>query len=261
MDVEGLLALGCRSRSRIGIGLPDDLLAATVSSLRERGCEVALVRSDDPRELVDALERGEVDAAVRGTLGSAKVIDALVATFALKRIMRTAVLATSEGTPFMLTPVGIDEGRTLGDRFGLVRATLDYFEPAGWRPTIGVLSKGRPDDAHRGDDIRMSLEEGEEMAEVLRAEGVDARHYSILVEQAVLERDLVVAPDGVSGNLMFRSMHFVGGGRAYGAPIVNIPKVFVDTSRAKRDFVEPVLLAAGLSAARDGAGPERRNHL
>jgi hypothetical protein len=38
---------------------------------------------------------------------------------------------------------------------------------------------------------------------------------------------------------------------------VNIPEVFVDTSRAKRDFVEPVLLAAGLSAVRDGAGPLR----
>ncbi len=206
-----------------------------------------LVSFEEPGELVGALGRGDLDAAVRGTLGSAKVIEEVASTFGVQYVMRTAVLGTASGRPFLLAPVGIDEGRTLEARVELVRTTLGYLEPTGWTPSVGVLSKGRPDDAHRGDDIRRSLEEGETMAESLRTEGLDARHYSILVEQAVQERDFVVAPDGVSGNLMFRSIHFVGGGRAYGAPVVNIPRVFVDTSRAKTDFVEPVLLGAGLA--------------
>ena len=66
-----------------------------------------------------------------------------------------------------------------------------------------------------------------------------ARHFAE-------ESDLVLAPDGVSGNLIFRTLHFVGGHEAYGAPVVNIPRVFVDTSRAKADFSAAVLLAAGL---------------
>ena len=255
--MEGLLALGCRSGVRIGIGLPDDALSATRSALRAMGCGVELVRFEEPVGLVRALEQSDVDAAVRGTMGSAEAVEALIHSFDIQGVMRTAVLATAQDRPFLLAPVGIDEGRTPDDRLGLVRATIDYMGYAGWRPSIAVLSKGRPDDAHRGEDIRRSLEEGEEIAGILRSEGLDAQHYSILVERAVLERDFLVAPDGVSGNLMFRSMHFVGGGRAYGAPIVNIPEVFVDTSRAKRDFVEPVLLAAGLSAVRDGAGPLR----
>jgi len=52
---------------------------------------------------------------------------------------------------------------------------------------------------------------------------------------------------------MFRSLHFVGECRAYGAPIVNMAPVFVDTSRAKANFVDSVLLAAGLAEVRNRA--------
>ena len=93
----------------------------------------------------------------------------------------------------------------------------------------------------------LSLEDGEAMERILAAEGVPTGHYSILVEEAVRDRDLIIAPDGVAGNLMFRTLHFLGGGRSYGAPIVNLPKVFVDTSRAKTDYSNSVLLAAGLA--------------
>jgi predicted methyltransferase MtxX (methanogen marker protein 4) len=59
-----------------------------------------------------------------------------------------------------------------------------------------------------------------------------------------------MAPDGVTGNLIFRSLHFLGARRAFGAPVVNIDQPFVDTSRAKTDFSDPVLLAAGLAEVR-----------
>jgi predicted methyltransferase MtxX (methanogen marker protein 4) len=78
------------------------------------------------------------------------------------------------------------------------------------------------------------------------------KHFEILVEDAVKESELVIAPDGVAGNLMFRTLHFVGDRKAYGAPVVNIPKVFVDTSRGKADFSDAVRLAAGLFQAQAG---------
>jgi len=60
----------------------------------------------------------------------------------------------------------------------------------------------------------------------------------------------VVAPDGVSGNLIFRTLHFLGGCRAYGAPVVNLDRIFVDTSRAKSDYSDSILFAAVLAAER-----------
>ena len=31
---------------------------------------------------------------------------------------------------------------------------------------------------------------------------------------------MLIAPDGISGNLVFRTLHFLGGGKALGAPIL-----------------------------------------
>jgi len=140
----------------------------------------------------------------------------------------------------------------LTQRIELVKSTIEYFAPVGWKLKVGVLSKGRPEDSSRGREIRRSLDDGESMTKRLNEMGIPAKHYSILLEESVREADLVVAPDGVTGNLIFRSLHFVGGGRAYGAPVVNVPEVFVDTSRSKVDFSDAILLAAGLAAAQHG---------
>ncbi len=254
IDLDGLLGVGCGGDARVGIGASGDRLSKTIDALHSRGCKARLVGFEDPGALCQALRDGDIDAGVRGILSSATMLGDIKASYGVEDIKRAAVLASSEGKPFLLTPVGIDEGRTMAERLELVRATVEYFSPVGWRPNIGVLSTGRPEDGHRGEGIRRSMSEGEEIAAALLEDGLEATHYHILVEKAVRESDLIVAPDGVAGNLMFRTLHFVGSGRAYGAPVLNLPTVFVDTSRAKEDFVEPVLLAAGLVEHGCGAG-------
>lgn len=245
IDLGGLLARGCRSSSRVGIGLSGDALEITRTRLRSSGCEILLEGFGDAPSLVGSLRSGDVDAAVRGTLGSAAVLSELRAAFQVEDVMRAAII--DPGKPFVLAPVGIDEGRDVASRLRIAERSLRYFTGLGWSMKVGVLSKGRLDDRSRGDDIRRSIEEGEMIASSLSGKGFDARHYAILLEDAVRDCDLVLAPDGVSGNLMFRALHFVGGAKAYGAPVVNLERVFVDTSRAKEDFSEPVMLAAALA--------------
>ena len=205
-----------------------------------------LVHFDDPGLLVSSLRDGRIDAAVRGTMSSNDVLRELKEAFGVNEIMRAAVLEGLDGKPFLLTPVGIDEGTDFNSRLRLVRQTIRYFTKAGWQLDVGILSMGRREDTNRGIEIRDSIQEGERLAETLVRDGQHATHYEILIENALKECNLIVAPDGVSGNLMFRTLHFVGGRNAYGAPVVNIPKVFVDTSRAKEDFTDSIMLAAGL---------------
>jgi len=247
MDVPGLMSRGCSSEAIVGIGVGQTVFETTAARLSERSCSIRLERLDSPRELVRALRDGRIDAAVRGALSSSETLSELKGTFGLRSVMRVAVLADRTRRPFLLAPVGIDEGRDMSERLKLARAASDYFGRLGWTLTVGVLSKGRVEDADRGPDIRTSLDEGEELAAELVSGGMDARHYAILVERAVAERDLVISPDGVSGNLMFRALHLVGGCEAYGAPVVNMGRVFVDTTRAKADFSDAVMLAAGLA--------------
>jgi putative methanogen marker protein 4 len=247
MDVAGLMSRGCSSEAVVGIGVSQGALQATAARLSERGCSVRLERFDDAGALVDALVEGRVDAAVRGALPSSEAISRLKDSFSVDGVMRVALLADRTRKPFMLAPVGIDEGRNMSERMAIALSAVEYFAKVGWAPTIGVLSKGRHEDAGRGEAIRSSLKEGEDLTAGLISRGLDARHYAILVERAVVERDMVVAPDGFTGNLMFRTLHLVGGCEAYGAPVVNIRRVFVDTTRAKADFSDAVMLAAGLS--------------
>ncbi len=247
IDLDGLLETGRTSRVRVGIGLPPERLAPTAGELRDMDSAIELVGYDDSRALAEALSSKEVGAAVRGTLSSIDVLKAVAPLLRTESVMRVAVMSRVDGRPFLLAPVGIDEGNDLGQRLELARRAIAYFKPAGWHPEVGVLSRGRPEDKDRGEEIRRSLEDGETIERVLTTDGVPAKHYSILVEEAVRDRDLILAPDGVAGNLMFRTLHFVCAGRSYGAPIVNLSEVFVDTSRAKMDFTGPVLLAAGLA--------------
>lgn len=247
MDVPGLMSRGCQSEAVVGIGVSQGVFQATVARLSERACNVRLERLDSPRDLVDALRDGRVDAAVRGSVPSSEAMSGLKEAFGLKGVMRVALLADRMGRPFLLAPVGIDEGRTLSERREIALSASDYFGKVGWKLSVGVLSKGRVEDAGRGEDIRASLREGEDLVADLSASGLDSRHYSILVERAVAERDMVIAPDGVTGNLMFRTLHLVGGCEAFGAPVVNMGRVFVDTTRVKADFSDAVMLAAGLA--------------
>lgn len=252
IEVKNLLDLGLASDCRVGLGLPESALETVRRRLAEAGSGLRVLSFESIHSMVSALKGGQVDCAVRGTLSSAKVIETIKETFSVRLVMRTAVLETPSGGQFLLCPVGIDEGANREARLEIVERTLEYFSKVGWKMKIGILSKGRPEDWGRSDEIATSLKDGEWLVGKLRAKGMDAEHYSILIEKAVAESDLIVAPDGISGNLIFRSMHFLGSGKAYGAPIVNMARVFVDTSRAKRDFFDSVLLAAGLVQARAG---------
>jgi predicted methyltransferase MtxX (methanogen marker protein 4) len=81
-----------------------------------------------------------------------------------------------------------------------------------------------------------------------------AGHREILIEEAVGDCGLVIAPDGISGNLVFRTLAYLGGGNGHGAPVTNIRPVFVDTSRASSDFAPALRLAVVMAAARSGRG-------
>ena len=250
IDVNALLSVGCHSRVTVGIGLQEAQLSLAQHKLASRGCKVQLKRFNDSHELVMSLRDGEIDAAVRGTLGSSRTLQELKASFALREVMRTAVLEGATGKQFLLTPVGIDEGTDRQSRLALAIASVKYFASSGWSVKCGVLSKGRIEDSGRGTEIRASIDDGDRIVDSLRAKGYTAEHFAILIEDAVRDSDLVIAPDGVSGNLIFRTLHFVGGCKAFGAPVVNLSRVFVDTSRSKEDFTDSVLLAAGLVVTR-----------
>jgi len=224
-------------------------LDEVVDKMSQQRNGVELVPSRRPEaELVGMLLRGEVDAAIRGTLSASKTLRELKSSFGLDKIHRVAILETPQRTAFLLAPVGVDEGNDVDDKVELTKGGVALLRALGVRPVVAVLSGGRLEDYGRSPLVDESLREAEVVVERIRRElGVEAYHQGILIEDAVKSATLVIAPNGMTGNLIFRALTLVGGGGALGAPVVDVlPKVFVDVSRAMEDYMDSVLLSVAL---------------
>jgi predicted methyltransferase MtxX (methanogen marker protein 4) len=78
---------------------------------------------------------------------------------------------------------------------------------------------------------------------------VAARHKGILIE-SYRDDDIVIAPEGVSGNLIFRTLLLFCGAHSYGAPVL-MDKILIDSSRARGSFDGPVMLASAMAGMRE----------
>ncbi|MDO5853185.1 MAG: methanogenesis marker protein Mmp4/MtxX [Thermoplasmata archaeon] len=202
---------------------------------------------DDPDELVSDLVSGEIGAAVRGDMPSDVLLPKLKAALGLRKLERAVLLEPAGGRLFMIAPVGIDEGWTDDQRFDISRRTADFARRVGMDDRIAVMSGGRCEDRGRCPEVDKSIDSALALVDRLTAEGYDAYHCQILVENAIGEAGVIIAPEGITGNIMFRTLHFIGGARALGAPTVNAGKVFIDTSRAKTDYRDSIALARKLA--------------
>jgi putative methanogen marker protein 4 len=212
-------------------------------------CEVGhgleQVRAEDPAStLVDLLEKGEIDGAVRGNLSATKVMRRVSKTFEV-RVRRLSLLALPDWS-FFLAPVGIDEGDSISDRLSLAVMGAEYLKSMGIDAKVSILSGGRLEDLGRSDRVDRTLAEAELLARIARDTSVRAEHRGILIETCRGD-DLIVAPDGISGNLIFRTLMLLSGARGFGAPVIMDP-VFVDSSRARKNFSGPIMLASALVA-------------
>ncbi|HIH27669.1 MAG TPA: methanogenesis marker protein Mmp4/MtxX [Methanoregulaceae archaeon] len=193
---------------------------------------------DPAGALVDDLISGSIGAAVRGTLPANTTLAALKRACGVDRLERAVLLETASGDRFFLAPVGIDEGWSVEGKVALATRAQGMAEKFGLPTRIGILSGGRIGDIGRHPRVDRSLAEGELVARL-----TGGIHYEILIEDAASECGVLIAPDGISGNLIFRTLTFLGKGTSHGAPVLNIGTIFIDTSRATRRYTNAIRLA------------------
>jgi putative methanogen marker protein 4 len=202
---------------------------------------------DDPVKLVNDLKSGKIDAAVRGDMSSSELLPLLKKALNLSELQRTVLLEPVGKKMIFVAPVGIDEGWTVPQKYQLAVNSVELMRRIGMNERIAVMSGGRDDDKGRNDVVDRTIDDALELVKKLRSEGYDAYNAEILIESAVDEADLLIAPDGISGNIIFRTLHFLGNAKALGAPVLNTDKVFVDTSRVKTDYRDSIALAMHLT--------------
>lgn len=213
--------------------------SATGTSVPEKYHGIIVREHPDPAvALVNDLTSGRINAAVRGTLPANSTLSALKRACGVDRLERAALLETSHGERFFLAPVGIDEGWSVDAKVALAGKAKTMAGKFGLPTRIGVLSGGRIGDIGRHPQVDLSLAEGELVARL-----TGGTHYEILIEDAVKECGILIAPDGISGNLIFRTLVFLGKGSSHGAPVLNISTIFIDTSRATPRYTNAIRLA------------------
>lgn len=239
------LLLGTLSDAHIGIGRGSDTGNIELSVDAFKGKNITIY--DDPEKLAYDLGSGRIDAAIRGDMSSSVLLPHIKRALNINVLERVVLMEPVDGKLFLLSPVGIDEGWTISQRFALAVHSVDLAKKIGLGTKIAVMSGGRCEDYGRCKAVNNSIDDALALVKMLKDKGHDAYHAQILIENAVKDADIVIAPDGIYGNLLFRSMHLVGNVLAIGAPIVNSDKVFIDTSRAKIDYRDSITLALKLT--------------
>jgi putative methanogen marker protein 4 len=203
---------------------------------------VHIIEDASPEQaMIEDLMNRKIDAAVRGTLPANTTLKALKIAEGVDHLERIALLETAAGKKFLLTPVGVDEGWTVPEKLELIRKGKAIARKFGLPEKTGVLSGGRLGDVGRHKQVDASMADAELVAKLS-----GSVHCEILIEDAIETCGLIIAPDGISGNLIFRTLTFLGAGYGHGAPVVNISRIFVDTSRASPNYANALLLAESL---------------
>ncbi|MEE1117596.1 MAG: methanogenesis marker protein Mmp4/MtxX [Methanosphaera sp.] len=207
----------------IGLGENEDVLKA----IEYFPFKIHLAKNN--QELLNYLKNPKIDGVIRGSLESNIILD-------LKKeypeIFRASLLE-KDGHKFLLSPVGIDEGDSISSKITIVEECAKAITLLGEEPKIALISGGRKNDKGRSEKIDQSIETCEKIENLLK-DRYDIKHYYILIEEAIKEHaNIIIAPDGITGNLIFRSLVLVAGMKSNGALTLNQPYIFIDTSRSQ----------------------------
>ncbi|MHA1369210.1 MAG: methanogenesis marker protein Mmp4/MtxX [Promethearchaeota archaeon] len=210
--------------------------------------------SEDPeKKMISDLSNGTVDGIIRGSLSSSKFLVQLKKKFQLEKVYRLALLMTAFNEEFFFAPVGIDEGKNMEEKLEFVRLSILLFEKLEIEPIFYLLSAGRLDDVKRNLEIKDSIESTIKLVDKAKNiwPNISIYHGQILIEDAFkYNANIILAPDGITGNLIYRTLIHLGAGHSKGAFYINenIKKPVIDTSRVGtlEEYSGAIILALSL---------------
>ena len=212
----------------IGVGKNKNITKALEIFKNRYSIDTKLIQTDD--ELVKSILDEDIDAVVRGSLPASGVIKEVKKYF--PEISR-ATFVHGEEHEFLLTPVGIDEGTTIEDKLKIAINCGEFLRKLNKEPKIAILADGRKGDYGRSEKISKSIDESEQLTQLIKENtDFEVKNYYILIEQALNENcNVIIAPDGIIGNIIFRTLILVNAWPSCGAVTFGINGIYIDTSR------------------------------
>ena len=215
---------------RIAIGTGKNLKIFDAIKIFEKNHHAEIILIDNDDDLAKTILNSDIDAVVRGSLPASGVIKKVKKDF--PEISR-ATYVNGNGHEFLLTPVGIDEGNTVDEKLNIAINCGEFLEKLGKDPKIAVLADGRKGDYGRSERISSSIDESEKLTQLIEENtNFEVKNYYILIEQAIKDNcNVIIAPDGIIGNIIFRTLILVNSWPSCGAITFGINGIYIDTSR------------------------------
>lgn len=215
---------------RIAIGIGENCNILKAIQIFEDKHNIDIVHIENDNDLVKAILDDDIDAVIRGSLPASGVMKQLKKHY--PDISR-ATYVNGECHEFLLTPVGIDEGNTLDEKLKIAENCGEFLRKLNREPKIAVLADGRKGDYGRSEQISKSIDDSETLTQLI-ADNTDfnVENYYILIEKALKDNcNVIIAPDGIIGNIIFRTLILVNSWPSCGAVTFGIDKIYIDTSR------------------------------
>lgn len=230
----------------IGVGENENIIQAChIFKEKHPKTNLKLIYRDE--DLVKAVLDDKINGVVRGSLPASNIMRELKESY--PDITR-ATFVSGDEYEFLLTPVGIDEGETVEEKFRIVENCIEFLKKLGKTPKIAVLAEGREDDFGRGDEVSNSITESKKLVKLIEENtSEEVKNYFILVEKAIHDDcNIIVAPNGRVGNIIFRTLVLLNSWPSYGAVTFGMDKIYIDTSRDQsiEGYVRSLILANSL---------------
>ena len=234
-------------RIAIGVGENENIIQAChIFKEKHPHTDLKLIYKDE--DLIKAVLNNSIDGVVRGSLPASNIMKELKEYYPN---LSRATYINGDEYEFLLTPVGIDEGVSVEERFEMAMNCCEFLKKLGKTPKIAVLAEGREDDFGRGDEVSNSIKESKKLTELIEENSSEeVRNYFILIEKAINDKcNVLIAPNGRVGNIIFRSLVLLNSWPSYGAVTFGMDRTYIDTSRDQSidGYVRSLILAYDLA--------------
>ena len=231
----------------IGVGDNENIIQAChIFKGKHPKTDIKLIYSDE--DLVKAVLDDRIDAVIRGSLPASHIMQELKKHYPN---LSRATYINGDDYEFLLSPVGIDEGTNVEERFEITKNCIDFLKKVGKKPKIAILAEGREDDFGRGEEVSNSITESKKLTKMIEENtSEEVENYFILIEKAINSKsNIIIAPNGRVGNIIFRTLVLLSSWPSYGAVTFGIDRVYIDTSRDQSidGYVRSLILANQLS--------------
>lgn len=212
----------------VGLGENKNILEAVEKFKLENNCNVIVINNEN--DFINCFDDKNIDIVIRGSLSSHNI---------LKNIKNNnfsrASFFKKDDYEFLLSPVGIDEGKTIDEKYEIIKNCESFIKNLKKEPKIAILAGGRKEDYGRSNEIDNSIKESEELYKIVKDNSLsEVKNYYILIEEAIADKNnIIIAPNGIIGNILFRSFSLVNSWPSYGAISFGLNKIFIDTSRSQ----------------------------